>query len=125
MLIEQIPENDHLYRRVHHKCYDPISGKCTEGAFLLKLDRQEQYLSVDWAERTTLEVSCLDPNTKKKFKIAEIRAGYPRELGLTVEHKPSLKHIAHAGILGKALHDDVQRIIIASQLAEKSIVRSS
>jgi len=118
MTKEFIPDDNNLHRRVNDKCYDALAGKCTEGAFLLRA--KEEYLSVNWAERIDLMTSSTDPNSGKIFKIAELGVKEPRAIGLDVEHIPSQYNPAHAGILGDRLHDNVQRIIVASTLAEKS-----
>jgi len=115
---EFIPDDNSLHRRVNDRCYDALAGKCTEGAFLLR--SKEEYLSANWAERTDLQTSATDHNSGKVFKLAELVVKEPRAIGLNVEHIPTLNNHAHAGILGISLHDDVQKIIVASKLAEKS-----
>ena len=113
--IENIPPDNHLYRKVPDNCYDISSGLCTEGAFLLRKEIKEKYLSVDWAERTSIKTSSFDPKTKKHLKIAELKVQDTLDLGLFVEHKPS-KNPAHSGIFGDALFDDVLSFIKASEL---------
>lgn len=119
--VYEIPSQDHLYRRVTDECFDPVSKKCTEGAFLLR--PIDNYLSVDWAERTNLKKSSCCPTTKKIFKITELSVEDPKNLGLAVEHKPTNRNKAHSGISGDALFDDVEKIIVASLLAEKSTMQ--
>ena len=114
---EIIPDDNNLHRRIHDKCYDALSGKCTEGAFLLR--EKEDYLSANWAEKTDLKTSAIDLNSGKVFKVVGVEVKIPRNLQLSVEHMPSQNNFSHSGVLGDSLHDDVQ-IIIASKLAEKS-----
>jgi len=115
---EFIPDDNNVHRRVNDRCYDALSGRCTEGAFLLR--PKEEYLSVNWAERTDLKTSATDNNSGKIFKVAELVVKEPRAIGLGVEHIPTVNNPAHAGITGISLQDDVQKIIVASKLAEKS-----
>ena len=115
---EFIPDDNNLHRRVNDRCYDALAGKCTEGAFLLR--SKEEYLSVNWAERTDLQTTTTNPNSGKVFKLAELVVKEPRAIDLNVEHIPTINNFAHAGIKGVSLHDDVQKIIVASKLAEKS-----
>ena len=84
---------------------------------------KETYLSVDWAERTDINTSCVDSKTKQKLKIAELVVQYPLNLGLSVEHKPSKSNLAHSGISGQDLFDEVLKVVRASELAEKSTIR--
>ena len=121
--VEDIPSDNHLYRRVPEDCYDPSSGKCTEGAFLLREKINEHYLSVDWAEKTNINKSCVNPINKQKFKIAELLVQDPLDLKLSVDHIPTKHNYAHSGISGKDLFDEVLRFIRASELAEKGIMR--
>lgn len=121
--VDKIPQDDHLYRRVSEDCYDAPSGKCTEGAFLLREKIKEKYLSVDWAERTNINTSCIDSRTKQKLKIAELVVQDPLNLGLSVDHKPSKHNLAHSSISGQDLFDEVLKVIRASELAEKSTIR--
>ena len=123
LIVVKIPPDNHLYRRVSDECFDAPSGKCTEGAFLLRLDRGETDLSVDWAERGNIHISCVDYRTKKKFKIAELLVQVPLDLGLAVDYTPRKHNTAHTSISGKDLFDEVERFIKASELADKSVMR--
>ncbi len=125
-MVEKIPNDNHLHRRVSSVNYDSRTGKCTEGTYLLRIrdNKKEEYLSVDWAERAKLEISRRDPNNPGRiFKIAELVVEEPLKLGLAVDHIPTSKNLAHAGISGKDLFDEVASLKIAAQLAEKSIMR--
>lgn len=119
--VDKIPPDNHLYRRVHEDCYDAPSGTCTEGAFLLRV--KEPYLSVDWAERSDINISCIDYKTKQKLKIAELVVQDTLNLGLSVDHKPTKHNLAHSSISGEDLFDEVLKVIRASELAERSTMR--
>ncbi len=121
LTIKTIPPNNHLFRRVSDEYYDASSGKCAEGAFLLRI--KENDLSVDWAEEGDINISCIDFISKKRFKIAELLVQTPLDLKLDVKHTPRKHNTAHASITGKDLFDDVLRMIIASELAEKCTMR--
>ncbi len=117
LTVEKIPPDNHLYRRSPEECYDASSNSFTEGAFLLRLEINETYLSVDWAERADINVSCVDPKTKKELPIAKLNVQDTLDLKLKVEHKPSKRNRAHSGIFGDDLFDEVLRFIKASELA--------
>ncbi len=121
--VEKIPPDNHLYRRVPNDCYDALSGMCTEGAFLLRKEINEEYLSVDWAERADINVSCIDPKTKMKLKVAELGVQGVLDLGLAVDYKPSKRNPAHSSISGDDLFDDVLGFMKASALVGISTMR--
>lgn len=110
-----IPGHHHLYRRVADRSFDATRNKCLETAFLLR--PKEEFLSVDWAEKTTQGQACI--SNGKKYKLAELLVQTPRDRGLEVRHvKPYTT--AHSGIYGADLSDPVKLLDLANYLADNS-----
>lgn len=113
---EFIPDEDDLYRRVPKDQYDEKMGKVSSGAFMLREDKNEKALSVNWSKWTTPEESSVCPITGNRYYLGALYAEVPRHQGLEVIHAPSRKNRAHSLITGQRLIDS--NFLIADILAE-------
>ena len=103
-MADVINDDEILHRRVHYKQVKPggaVSSAAFKGEWHFQISSaafKDPDLSVDRA--------CLRsaPETQMNSEIhgvAQICAGFPRGLGLQVNHDPQPENLAHALILGK------------------------
>ena len=59
---EIIPDDNYLFRRVHKKLYDPKKRKFTEPAFMVREEKREKSLSVNWDKYESAEQNSYDTN---------------------------------------------------------------
>lgn len=88
--VEEIPDEDRLYKRVHRKLFKD-DGEVMTGAF------HDSALSVDWSRYSTPEQTRdrASSNPKDSAVIA-MGVGAVRQVpGQTVQHTPKAKHRAH------------------------------
>jgi len=121
MGIEEIPEDNYLYRRVRPKDVDPTGSYPTEIAFMPG-PKDNGELSVDWAEKSTPEKSSYDIISKRQFRLAKIRVSEPITIGLKVKYDPILKFTAIVPVLNPAhtLILGIGTLTIANMLSKKA-----
>lgn len=118
MTPENIPSDDELFRRTLPYLYNKRTRQFAPGAYTLRRDMGETYLSVDWEKFSTPEKSSI--SNKKKYCVAGLYARVPRGEGLQVNHSPSKRNKAHSAIAGEKLLDLETEYDVSLKLAEKS-----
>jgi len=115
---EIIPDEDDLYRRIHHLQYDRKRNKISAAVFQVK--RNEKALSVNWSKYSTPEETSIDPVHKGKFYVGGILAKIPRQHELDVVHAPGkrFKNRAHSTIVGRKLLEEETKYEISTILAD-------
>jgi hypothetical protein len=102
-----IPDDSYVYRRIPRAYYCTPNGIISASAFELNKKRNEQALSVDWADlcspEETRERDGRDPT---RFAVVKLRVGKVRNLAehlpkLEVEHDPIENNPAHTLIWGE------------------------
>jgi hypothetical protein len=108
--VEEIQDDDHLYRRLHPTHIDE-QGIVSSAAF----NDDTGDISVDLARLTTPEES-VDRAKGIGYGLAELIASFPRQLGLLVTHDPQPDNDAHTliqtippGNKGRRLRRDLAR----------------
>jgi hypothetical protein len=115
MAVEHIPDEHHLYRRIHPEQLKP-NGEISTAAFT------PNETSVDWEKYTTPQETL---SGLPDYHLASILAKVPRKKNLEVKHnpidKPTEVNCAHSLIIGR------KTLSIKKYLREKStlIVKSS
>lgn len=96
--IEQIPDKDFIYRRVHINFLKAIDEKdyIPPGAF-----KDNNGISVDWSKYSTPEKSRERAKEPKKNKILQIKVGHARNIkSISVIHSPLSENRSHSLIDG-------------------------
>lgn len=94
-LIEHIPDDDRLFRRIPPVWYNIDEDRVTSAAF------RDPDTSVNWEKYITPE------HAVKKYPgyyLAGLKAKVPRVKNLEVKHTPSRFQRSHSSILGKKTH---------------------
>ena len=98
--VEEIPDTDHLYMRIHRMWTDQKTREPIPGAFRIR--KGETGMSVDWAKYSTLEESRQRAKKPDDNAIVEMRVGAVRELSnQEVQHSPILENRSHTEITGE------------------------
>ncbi|MBE9130115.1 MULTISPECIES: hypothetical protein [unclassified Coleofasciculus] len=100
--LEEIADQDELYRRLSKLSHIKKNGKVSSAAF--KRNKQpENSISVDLARLTTRQESLarVGEERKAQFVLGVLVAGYPRSLGFFVRHDPLQNNYAHSLIEGQ------------------------
>lgn len=118
---EIIPDNDLVYRRMCKDWYNPKKNKFTDTAFLVRINKNEKYLSVNWSKYISAENASFDRNTKRKFGVGALKAEIPRSESLEVIHKPYFRNPSYSGIIGEKLLDEQSAYEVAGVLADKCV----
>lgn len=118
---EDIPDDDFLFRRSSCETFDKKRYRFTAPTFMLRKNKGEKGLSVNWSKYSTPEKTSICPITGKRFYVGKVKAIIPREVDLDVNHTPSKHNKAHCTICGDQLYDDLKAYEIAEYIAEKCI----
>ena len=95
--VEEIPDEDFLYYRVHRNYVVTTGGKLHPGVFI----EREGSMSVDWAKYSTAEQARLRAKTPDRNGVLALIAGDVREIEeLQVRHEPRPANRAHSGVVG-------------------------
>jgi hypothetical protein len=97
--VEDIPDGDRLFLRVHANDVRASGGKLHPGVFR----EQRGSMSVDWEKYSTAEESRNRARHPERVGILALIAGYVRSIeGLTVLHEPDeeRRNRAHSGVHG-------------------------
>ncbi len=111
--VEQIPDNAHLFRKIHAKQYDEQTGKVSSAAF------KDPQMSVNWEKYKTARASA-DANSAAVVALA---AKDCRALNQVVDHtpveagEPSGPNQAHAEVRGKKTGAISQKLRDSAQMA--------
>ena len=103
--IEQIPDPDKLYFRVHDN--DVRKGNIMPGAFRERGEGDQKGMSTDWGKYSTVAESLSRAKVAAKNNIVSFITGVVRQNSLIVEHAPIEENRAHTNI--KSLASDEQR----------------
>ena len=103
--IEQIPDRDKLYFRVHD--VDIRGGNVIPGAFRERGEGNNNGMSTDWQKYSTVTESLTRARVATKNNIVSFIAGKVRQDGLIVDHAPIDENRAHTNI--KGIDSDEQR----------------
>lgn len=102
---EAIPDEHHLYRRVHANDFRP-SGELNPGAF------REDRMSCDWCKyRTPKETQRGGPQDPRKYAVGKLKVGKVREIpNQQVQHTPdaSGNNRAHTDVVGKKKDPEIR-----------------
>jgi hypothetical protein len=117
--VEDIPDGDRLFLRVHANDVRASGGKLHPGVFR----EQRGSMSVDWEKYSTAEESRNRARHPERVGILALIAGYVRSIeGLTVLHEPDeeRRNRAHSGVHGifdpAAANPEVRKTMIRSKL---------
>lgn len=116
MKTEIIPDNNVLFRRATKYDINPRTRKLTETAFMIRAEKGEKALSVNWEKYATAQESAWSGG--QKYCVGGIKALVPRNLSLDVVHKPSKRNKAHSLICGDDLLEREKNYELAGYLAE-------
>lgn len=100
---ESIPDDDILYRCVHHRCRNPTTGKLTTAALS---DKDGTGISTDWQRYSDPETARMHPRGGAsnydvyELGVSEVRYTATQPGALRVEHTPIPINQAHASIFG-------------------------
>lgn len=130
-----IPRQDHISRYASAmKCTE--EGEVTGVAFMLRKDRNEKYLSVNWLEFFNLcdrnaEIDAvrkalrIKPGANAKIAVMNvgktveyIKANSPDSRLLSVVHQPNKDNPSHCGIFGLVFDDHLIADLIAETVQE-------
>lgn len=131
---DQLPDNDNVSRHCKGSLLNE-DGEATSAAFKLRLDQNENYLSVNWLEyfgsadienrikELRKEMASCERRVTSTHKLALINVGYAKKYIsnetddnriLDIKHKPNGKNQSHSGIYNMEPDSDS----IAELLAE-------
>jgi hypothetical protein len=99
LVIEEIPDTDSLYYRVHKNNVLP-NGQVVPGAFKELGEGEAKGMSTDWSKYSTPELSRQRARNPDSNGIISFAIKAVREIPLTVRHAPLPENIAHAHIIG-------------------------
>lgn len=93
-----IADEDIVYRRLHQNCFKQ-NGAVSSAAFKTN-SRPDNQISVDLARLTTPEES-VSRKSRSGFRLGELEAGGPRQLGFDVIYDRKPDNSAHSLIVGE------------------------
>ena len=100
--LEEIADQDKLYRRLSKVSHVKSNGKVSSAAFK-RNKKPDNEISVDLAKLTTPQESLaqVGEDRKDKFILGVLVAAYPRSIGFCVRHNPLPGNYAHSLIEGQ------------------------
>lgn len=100
--LEEIADEDELYRRLSKLSHIKRNGKVSSAAFK-RNKKPENSISVDIAKLTTPQeaLARIGEDRKEQFVLGVLVAGYARSIGFCVRHDPLPDNRAHSLIEGQ------------------------
>jgi hypothetical protein len=100
--LEEIADEDELYRRLSKLSHIKRNGKVSSAAFK-RNKKPENSISVDFAKLTTPQeaLARIGEDRKEQFVLGVLVAGYARSIGFCVRHDPLPDNRAHSLIEGQ------------------------